>query len=142
VSGLPLELLFGVANGIALVGWLLLAISPVRRRPLIAAARGVGVVLSFGYLALFLTSSGGLGGLIGDYSIANIARLFSNPAAALIGWVHYLAFDLWVGAWEVEDAEKRRIPHALLLPCLFLTFMVGPIGLLAYLALRTARRTA
>jgi len=48
----------------------------------------------------------------------------------LAGWVHYLAFDLFIGSWEVEDAAANGIPHWLLLPCLFLTLMVGPVGLL------------
>ena len=54
----------------------------------------------------------------------------------LVGWVHYLAFDLWVGAWAVEDAGKRGVPHWAMVPVLFLTLMAGPIGLLVYLAAR------
>ena len=54
----------------------------------------------------------------------------------LVGWVHYLAFDLWVGAWETEEAERRGMPHAALVPCLALTFLAGPVGLLLFLVLR------
>jgi len=64
----------------------------------------------------------------------------SSEAALLAGWVHYLVLDLWVGSWEVEDAGRHAAPHALLLPCLVLTFLSGPVGLLAYLLLRLRYR--
>ncbi len=54
----------------------------------------------------------------------------------LAGWLHYLAFDLFVGAWEVRDASTHGVPHVLVVPCLLLTFLLGPIGLLAYHAVR------
>jgi hypothetical protein len=62
--------------------------------------------------------------------------LFTEPALLLAGWVHYLAFDLFVGAWELRDAQQRGVPHAAVIPCLVVTFMLGPIGLLAYFGLR------
>jgi len=59
----------------------------------------------------------------------------------LAGWVHYLAFDLFVGSWEARDALSHRIPHLAVIPCLLLTFLFGPAGLLLYLLLRfTLRR--
>ena len=60
----------------------------------------------------------------------------------LVGWVHYLVFDLFVGAWIVRDARRRGIHHGLVLPCLFFTLMLGPIGLLLYAGLRFARDRA
>ena len=68
-----------------------------------------------------------------------------NPWLLLAGWLHYLAFDLLIGTWEVRDARERGIPHVVVVPCLVLTFMLGPAGWLLYLALRfavAARRTA
>jgi hypothetical protein len=55
---------------------------------------------------------------------------------AMAGWLHYLAFDLFIGAWEVRDAQRHGIPHLLVIPCLLLTFLLGPIGLLCYMAAR------
>ena len=52
--------------------------------------------------------------------------------------MHYLAFDLLIGTWEVRDAQERGIPHVFVVPCLFLTFMFGPAGWLLYLTLRSA----
>ena len=62
--------------------------------------------------------------------------LFANPWLLLAGWVHYLAFDLFIGAWQVRDAKRTGLSHLLVVPCLVLTFLFGPIGLLLYLALR------
>jgi hypothetical protein len=66
-----------------------------------------------------------------------VTALFTNAWLLLAGWLHYLAFDLLIGTWEVRDAQERGIPHALVVPCLFLTFMFGPAGWLLYVTLRS-----
>jgi hypothetical protein len=71
-------------------------------------------------------------------SLAGIRSAFSIDGILLAGWIHYLAFDLFVGSWEVRDAQHVGLSHWLVLPCLFLTLMVGPVGLLVYFALRGA----
>ena len=56
------------------------------------------------------------------------------PAKLLLaGWVQYLAFDLFIGAWQVRDARTQGISHLLVIPCLLLTFLFGPAGLLHFL---------
>jgi Mn2+/Fe2+ NRAMP family transporter len=65
---------------------------------------------------------------------------FTSPVAATAGWIHYLVFDLFVGAWQVRDAQRRGITHLAVIPCLVLTLLAGPVGLLLYLALRTGMR--
>jgi hypothetical protein len=74
--------------------------------------------------------------------LSSVAMLFSNPWLLLAGWTHYLAFDLFIGSWEVRDARDRGLPHLLVVPCLALTFLFGPAGWLLYLTMRltTARR--
>lgn len=67
-------------------------------------------------------------------------RLLAKPELALAGWVHYLAFDLFVGGWEVRTAHAEAIPFIFVIPCLVLTFLFGPAGLLAFAALRAARQ--
>ena len=76
----------------------------------------------------------------GFRSLADVAQLFSNPYALLAGWVHYLAFDLFIGSWEVRDAQRFDISHWLVIPCLLLTFLFGPVGLVLYLAIRFGLR--
>ena len=72
-------------------------------------------------------------------SLADVAKLFAQPGLLLAGWVHYLAFDLFVGSWQVRDATRRRVPHVLVIPCLIMTFMLGPMGLLTYWGLRSLK---
>lgn len=43
-------------------------------------------------------------------------------------------------SWEVRDSQRRGLPHLLVVPCLVLTFLFGPAGLVLYLALRGTRR--
>jgi hypothetical protein len=68
-----------------------------------------------------------------------VSALFGHRGLLLAGWLHYLAFDLFVGAWEVREARRVGLPHWLILPALALTFLFGPLGLLVFLALRAAR---
>jgi len=65
-----------------------------------------------------------------------VMELFQNKTIVTAGWVHYLAFDLMTGAWIKKNSLKYNITHWLIIPCLFLTFMLGPIGLLLYLIIR------
>ena len=131
------ETLFSIANAVALVGWIILALAPLRRPLAIGAARTIGVVLAVAYSTLLIRSLTG-GGFEGDLTtLAGLTAAFSRREAVLVGWVHYLAFDLWVGAWATEDAGKRSVPHWALVPCLFFILMAGPFGLLLYLATRT-----
>ena len=57
----------------------------------------------------------------------------------LAGWIHYLAFDLLIGTWETRDARERGLPHLLLVPCLVLTFLLGPAGWLLYMGVRLTK---
>jgi hypothetical protein len=131
------EQIFSVANLLALVGWVLLAVLPGRAWVSKAIAAGAIPVLAGLYVGLiafnWLGSEGGFG------SLADVAQLFANPWLLLAGWTHYLAFDLFVGSWEVRDARSLGISHWLVLPCLLLTFLFGPVGWLLYTIVRTTR---
>ena len=137
------EQLFALANALPLVGWIALCIAPLRRGPLVATARVVAVMLAVGYAILVGAALAKGGGAMPDLTtLPGLARAFSDPHVMLVGWVHYLAFDLWTGAWEVEEAGRRGMSHWAVLPCLVLTFLAGPIGLLVFLALRPGWRRA
>lgn len=129
------DTLFPYTGPLALLGWLALALSPFAPRGADAvAALVIPTLLSVGYTALILvhwsSAPGGFG------SLAEVMALFTNPAVALAGWVHYLAFDLFVGAWITRTARTEGIAHLLILPCLALTFLFGPAGFLLFTALR------
>ncbi len=133
------ESLFSLASTIVLPGWLLLVFAPRWKwTARFICALVIPVLLGLLYLYIILVhwrgSEGGFG------SLSQVSDLFQSPWLLLAGWVHYLAFDLFIGAWEVRDAQRERIHHLLVIPCLFLTFMFGPIGLLLYLGLRAGTR--
>src|SRR6185436_1336928 len=131
------EQLFSLANAIAALAWLLLALRPRQRWVTgVVTGRAVPALFAVLYIGLIVSTFGRVDG--GFSTLAGVAALFTNQWLLLAGWIHYLAFDLLVGTWEVQDAQARRIPHALVVPCLFVTFMFGPAGWLLYLALRAA----
>lgn len=133
------ETAFAIANTGILPAWLLLAFAP-RWRVTEALVHGGWYIAAYCllYSALLFYALGFTPPVEGASfnSLAGVMALFSSPLGVLIGWVHYLAFDLFVGAWEARDARRRGVPHWLLLPCLFFTLMFGPFGLLIYLAVR------
>jgi ABA DEFICIENT 4-like len=132
------EQIFSIANLVALAGWILLAVLPGRVWvSKVVTAVLIPALLAVVYVTVLATHRGTLEGGFG--SLAQVALLFSNPWALLAGWVHYLAFDLFVGSWEVRDSRVHGIPHWFVLPCLFLTFMFGPAGWLLYLTVRVVR---
>ena len=129
------EQIFTIANLTAMIGWLLIAILPRWRvTRFVVLSGGVSLALAGLYLVLIVMFFGAAEG--GFDSLANVMKLFTNEWAVLAGWIHYLAFDLFIGAWEVRDAERRGVSHLWVIPCLVLTFLLGPIGLLAYSILR------
>ena len=129
-----------MAGLVAVVGWLLLVFVP--RQPIAKIIAGIiaPLILSAGYLALIALHFQGAEGGFG--SLADVRALFGKDELLLAGWIHFLAFDLFIGAWEVRDAQRNGLPHLVVIPCLIMTFMLGPIGLLFYFAIRTAKTKA
>lgn len=138
---MELEAMFSLANLVALSGWVALLATPLAPRlSQIYAGQIVPAALALLYaglvLAFWSSAKGGFGNL------AAVTDLFATPQVLLAGWVHYLAFDLLVGAWQVRSARAGGIGFLPLLPCLALTFLFGPIGLLLFLGVRAAHRLA
>ncbi len=127
-----------------LPAWLLLAILPGWSwTDHIVHSIVIPVILGLAYTWFFATGafSGGDVPEGGNFSsLEGLMILFTQPTAVLAGWIHYLVFDLFVGAWEVRDARRRGLNHLLVLPPLFLTLLAGPMGLLLYLLIRAAFR--
>ncbi len=131
---LELETLFSMASALAAISWLVLAVTPLSwlwpARVASTAALGISML----YVALIVSFwSEGEGGFD---SLASVASLFETRGLLLAGWVHYLAFDLFVGIWERGESLRIGLSRWLLIPCLFLTFMFGPAGWLAFVAAR------
>ncbi len=130
-----LEMIYSGCSTLAMIGWAALALAPLNRGYIIPFARGVALILAVAYLTQLFTITQDTGGDF--FTLAGVSALFTAPGNVMLGWTHYLAFDLFIGSWEVEDSRARGIPHWLVIPCLGLTFMFGPIGLLAYFIIRT-----
>lgn len=125
--------LFTIANTAILFAWLPLLVAPKKKiAQTLIAFPYVPLVISLFYL-YFLLTDGDLSEA--DFSsLEGILKLYhqATPEATAAGWMHYLAFDYWVGCWVLRDAQKRELPHALILLPLLSTFMLGPVGLLLY----------
>ncbi len=134
---MSLESVYTACSVIAIVGWAVLALAPLARAQCVIAARALALLLCIAYLAQFFLITQPVPGA-SFATLAGVTALFSLPGNVMMGWTHYLAFDLFVGSWEVEDAGKRGLPHWLILPCLFFTLMLGPVGLGLYFLLRWA----
>ena len=132
------ESLFSIASAVVLPGWVVLVVLP-RWRWASGFIAAVLLPALLGGLYLGLIGLNILGADGGFGSLGDVSRLFENPYLLLAGWVHYLAFDLFIGAWEVRDAQRVGTSHLLVIPCLILTFLLGPVGLLVYLGLRVGR---
>jgi hypothetical protein len=144
--------MFSVTNLIVVVAWAILAFLP--RKPLAMTAvlyLGVGL-LCLCYAIMFAVLLGGavdpaqVAGskpyVASDYSIEGLRRLFMSDAGLVIGWTHYLAFDLFTGLWIARDADNKEFSRLVQLPFLLATFMAGPIGLLSWLIVRERRARA
>ena len=71
---------------------------------------------------------------IANPTLDGIVALLSTPRGATVAWVHFLAFDYFVGRWAYLDARERGVPALLMSPILFVVLMFGPLGYCLYLA--------
>jgi hypothetical protein len=137
------ETVFNLFNYGVLPAWALLMFAPRWKwtQRLIHSVL-IPVMLSVAYLGLMV------GLLLGNIlpeganaaSLQGAMLMFSDPWGAILCWIHYLVFDLFVGAWIVRDAGRRKVPHLAVAPCVLLTLFFGPAGLLAYLTVRFLMR--
>jgi hypothetical protein len=133
------ESLFTVANLAVLPAWALLVLAPRWKwTARLVVPVLVPALLSLVYLYLLVTHWARLQGGFG--SLADVRLLFDDPAMLLAGWLHYLAFDLFIGSWEVRDAQRIALPHLVVVPSLLLTLFFGPLGFLSYLVVRGSLR--
>ncbi len=133
------DFMFSLVNGLAALAWVLLILFPKLKITqtlvhsiLFALMFGGLYTVYMGYMFFFVE-----GDPEGSFmSIKGVQTLFAHPIGMLIGWTHYLVFDLFVGAWIARDSVRRGINHLAIVPCLLFTFILGPIGLFMYVVLR------
>ena len=132
---------YSIINYAVMPAWLLLAFLPKNAVTQKLVHSGLyPVVFGVLYLVLWVralafgeSAEGG-----GFATLETVMTAFSHPNVALMGWAHYLVFDLFVGAWIGRDSAARGVNHFLVIPCLIFTFLAGPIGLLLYIVARKA----
>ena len=73
-------------------------------------------------------------------NLEGIRRLLSSESGATIAWVHFLAFDLFIGRWAYLESRALNLNVFAMAVVLFFTLMLGPVGALMYLGLRLMTR--
>jgi hypothetical protein len=130
------ERLFSLGGNLVMPFWLLMIVLPHWRwTKRIIQSPWIAIGPALIYVALVLPQAANL---VDDFGgLSDVARLLGTPFGATASWVHFLAFDLLVGRWAYLDSRERRVSALLMAPILFGTFMLGPIGFVAYLIVRT-----
>jgi len=135
------ELLFKFANLFAAAGWLGMIVGIVTNRPWLRdrlARVYWPMTIAVCYTLAIITGwSSGEGGFA---SLAEVRRLFASDWLLLAGWMHYLAFDLFVGASIAAEAERANLSRLVLIPVLPLSFLFGPMGFLLFHVIRLVRQ--
>ena len=90
--------------------------------------------------AIYIFQAIQISGMMDFGSLTSVITLFTEENAVLAGWIHYLAFDLIVGMWMLDQNKELKINQLVMAPCLFLTFMLGPIGFLLFMIIKTIRQ--
>jgi hypothetical protein len=135
-----METLFKLSSLVVLPFWALMIFLPrwtatkrLMSSPLVCAAPAAL------YTAMVIPRFAEVWRAVSSPEISGIAALLGSPVGATVGWLHFLAFDLFVGRWIYLDGRERGVPAWVMAPVLFLTLMLGPCGFLLYLIVRHAR---
>jgi hypothetical protein len=130
-----METIFNLSNLFILPFWLLMIVLPGWRwTQRILRSLWPVIVLALVYALLLVTQIGSAAGSLLNPTLTGIAGLLGEPTGAAAAWVHFLAFDLFVGRWAYLDSRERGFSAWWVSPALFFVLMAGPLGLLLYLA--------
>ena len=127
------EIIFNIYNTGILIFWLFLLVFPKSKlTEKMTDFPWIPLVIAFGYI-YFLGTSDSIFSV--DFSsLSGLTEMFqnSNPSGVAAGWLHYLAFDFWVGCWILRDSQKKGVKHAFVIFPMLFTFMLGPVGIITY----------
>ena len=130
---------FQTCNTIAMVGWIVLLIISPFWSSFDKFLIGIIITLLAIVYAWLIFQVFTPGDFEKFGSLNGVMELFTDKTAVTAGWIHYLAIDLLTGIWIKKNAQKYNIHHLIVLPCLLVTFMLAPIGLLLYLLVRSIK---
>lgn len=137
------SLAFTICSAASTIGWVALFLFPRRTSVnfwLCGTIIPCGIGLFYTLLCIlywhsipasFLARFGSLDGMLAMFS--------ASRGLLLAGFVHYLAFDLFAGAWEARRSTLAEWPYWLLFPCLVLTLLFGPAGVMVHQLIFIAR---
>ncbi|MFI7547107.1 ABA4-like family protein [Actinoplanes sp. NPDC049599] len=130
--------LFGLTFAVAAPFWALMILLPGwswTRRIIASPLIVLPVVLI--YAVLVIPAFGEVLPAVASPTLDGVRELLGTADGAAAGWAHMIAFDLFVGRWSWLDSRDRGVPALVMAPVLLLTILLGPLGLLAYLLVRT-----
>ena len=131
---------FSIASMITIPMWILLIfLSKWKVTRFLIDFKVIPLALAFIY-AIYIFQAIQIGGMMDFGSLKSVMVLFTEENAVLAGWIHYLAFDLLIGMWMLDQNKELRINQLIMAPCLFLTFMLGPIGFLLFMLIKTVKQ--
>jgi hypothetical protein len=127
------ETIFNIFNSGILLFWMLLLFFPKQSiTQKVIAYPWVPLVIAFGYIYFIGMTSGTFSS---DFTSLNgLTEMFqnANPQGVAAGWLHYLAFDFWVGCWMLKNSQEKGVKHLWMLVPMLFTFMLGPVGIIIY----------
>ena len=127
------ETIFNIFNSGILLFWMLLLFFPKQSiTQKVIAYPWVPLVIAFGYIYFMGMTSETFSA---DFTSLNgLTEMFqnANPQGVAAGWLHYLAFDFWVGCWMLKNSQEKGVKHLWMLAPMLFTFMLGPVGIIIY----------
>lgn len=130
--------IFSICNKVILLGWILLIFLPNWKHTQSILLNGL-IVLFAGIYAFMILKDIGNFNPESFSTLANVKALFQNDDAVAAGWIHYLAFDLFVGAYVVKKSRQIGLSRILYTITLPFTFMFGPMGYLLFVIFKTIK---
>ncbi|WP_299436454.1 ABA4-like family protein [uncultured Aquimarina sp.] len=132
--------IFSIAGMITMPMWILMIFFPKWKvTKFLIDFKVIPLVLSLLYV-IHIFQAIQIGGMMDFGSLTSVMALFTEENAALAGWIHYLAFDLIVGMWMLDQNKKLELHQLIMAPCLFATFMFGPLGFLLFKIIKTIKQ--
>ncbi len=132
--------IFSITSTTAMGMWLLMILAPRWKATTFLMEYKIIPILLSSVYAIYIFISLSSGGGMDFGSLASVMELFTKEDAVLAGWVHYLAFDLLIGMWMLKQNQSLKIHQLLMAPCLFFTFMLGPVGFLLFTAIKSLKK--
>ncbi len=133
-----MEQVFSISSLLVMPFWALMILAPrwswTKR---IIGSPFISLPAALLYAVLVVPNALSLLPSLANPNLAGIQTLLGSPQGATIGWIHFLAFDLFVGRWAYLESLERGINAFVMAFVLALILMFGPLGFAVYLGVRS-----